>query len=215
MLKHALASFFLSFFAMIIMFLLYVALPNYLVHRFGDGTTRSIGLKSFSLLTVRPLPTPKPTPGLAPATLIIPKLEIQAAIEHVGLTETENMDVPKNAANVAWYMYGKKPGEEGNSVIAGHYDTPSGRPAIFYNLRSLEVGDEIEIISENAVKSKFEVTDKASIPFDKFPSEEVFRTKSGKNLNLITCGGVWDIKRRTYSERIVVYTRLKEGFEGI
>lgn len=215
MVKHALTTFFLSFFAIILMFLMYVALPSYLVDKYSKNSRSIINYVSFYGSIPRPSPTPLPTPGLEPATLLIPKLKIQAAIEHVGLTETNNMEVPKNTANVAWYMYGKKPGETGNSVIAGHFDTPSGRPAIFYHLRSLEVGDEIEVISENALRNTFVVTEKATIPYDTFPSEEVFKTRDGNNLNLITCGGIWDTKKHTYTDRIVVYTRLKEGFEGI
>jgi hypothetical protein len=79
----------------------------------------------------------------------------------------------------------------------------------------LEAGDEVVVISENAIRSIFVVTDKATIPYDKFPNEEVFKTRPGKNLNLITCGGIWDAKKRTYLDRIVVYTTLKETREGV
>lgn len=202
------------------MIFLYVVLPQYLVSKFAPA--QSLRLNPVSQLvwlapdpTPTPSPTPSPTPGLTPATFILPKLNISTAVERVGLTETQNMDVPKNTANVAWYMHGKMPGEEGNSVIAGHYDTATGKPAIFYKLRILEVGDEVIVISENALKSVFVVAEKATIPYDKFPSEEVFKSRPGKNLNLITCGGIWDARKRTYLDRIVVYTTLKETTDGV
>lgn len=154
---------------------------------------------------------PSPTPDLTPATLIIPKLNITSAVERVGLTATNNMDVPKDASHVAWYMHGPKPSEAGSAVIAGHYDTATGRPAIFYDLSKLEKGDELEVISENAVRSIFVVTRKDRIAYDTLPKEELFTTTSEKQLNLITCGGIWDSKRKTYSERIVVYTILKSS----
>lgn len=190
------------------MILLYIVLPKSVVTKFFPGE---------GMLTQAPLPspTPSPIPGLIPVTFIIPKLKIQTAVELVGVTETGNMDVAKNAANVAWYQWGPKPSEDGNSVIAGHYDTPTGKPAIFYKLGTLAVGDEIEVISENAVRNIFVVTEKATIPYDQFPSEHVFKNKPGKNLNLITCGGIWDTKKKTYTDRIVVYTTLKEGFGAL
>ena len=192
------------------MFLLYVLLPDYLVTHFARS--RSLTTSLATLMThSTPLPTPFPSPALVPVTIIIPKLGIQTAVEAVGLTDTNNMDVPKNAADVAWYMHGPKPSEEGNAVIAGHYDTPTGRPAIFYHLRILEIGDEIEIISQNGVHSTFAVVEKSTIPYDVFTSDYIFKTRPGKNLNLITCGGLWDSKKKVYSDRIVIYTTLKEA----
>lgn len=183
---------------------LYIYLPQ-LLNRGNTSQTNN-----FNLIKPKPSPTPTPSPGLTPVTLIIPKLKIQAAIESVGLTETNNMDVPKNAGNAAWYVYGSKPGELGSAVIAGHYDTPTGKPALFYQLNKLEIGDQIEVISENAVRNTFAVVEKATIPYDKFPNEQVFKTKEGKNLNLITCAGIWDAKEKIYKDRIVVYTALVE-----
>jgi sortase (surface protein transpeptidase) len=148
--------------------------------------------------------------SLVPVELKIPKLTIQTNIEQVGQTKTHEMDVPKNAANVAWYVYGAKPGEEGNAVISGHYDTPSGKPAVFYKLKTLVDGDEVTVISEDGTETRFVVTGKEVHSYKNFPSEYVFFTKPGKNLNLITCGGIWDVHDKIYNERLVVYTQLKE-----
>lgn len=212
MLRQIFISFLLSFGALISMYLLYVALPQYLVMNFGPSTSPYIKTQFAQILIdPTPLPTPQPTPLLTPVTIIIPKLGIQTAIESVGLTTTNNMDVPKNAASVAWYMHGPRPSEEGNAVIAGHFDTPSGRPAVFYHLKTLEVGDEIEVVSQNGVRSTFIVSDKSTIPVDTFPEDFVFKTKPGRNLNLITCGGIWDAKRKLYTDRIVVYAVFKES----
>ncbi len=207
MLRSALASFILSFFAVTLMILMYVVLPQYLVEHYNQQASSKV--QPFAAII--PSPTPRPTPGLAPATLIISKLNIQAGVEYVGLTASNNMDVPKQASHVAWYQHGPKPGEVGNAVIAGHYDTITGKPEIFYNLRKLHAGDEVVVISENAVRSTFVVTEIASIPYNVFPSEEVFKNRPGRNLNLITCGGIWDKKTKNYTERIVVYTTFKSS----
>ncbi len=65
----------------------------------------------------------QPAPVSFPKILSIPKLEVNAEIETVGLDNKGAMDVPKNAMNVAWYNLGPKPGEKGNAVMAGHLDT--------------------------------------------------------------------------------------------
>jgi sortase (surface protein transpeptidase) len=210
MIRRVLATFIFTFGAIVCMFFLYVVLPTYLVDTYGANKHSFKNQFSSLLVVPPPLPTPSPTPGLTPVTLIIPKLGIQAAVESVGLTSTNNMDVPKNAANVAWYAHGPKPTEQGNAVIAGHFDTPTGRPAIFYHLRTLKINDELELISVNGVHSTFVVTEISTVPVDVFPNEYIFKDKAGQNLNLITCAGVWDAKNKRYTDRIVVYTTLKE-----
>lgn len=208
MVKYFITAFLLSFVGSTVLIGLFYFLPQYAANQWFDGK-----VPFMAQVETPPQPTPSPTPDLTPVTLIIPKLGIQTAVEHVGLTETNNMEVPENADNVAWYIHGPKPSEKGNAVIAGHYDTPTGRPAIFYKLKTLEPGDEVEVISSNAVRTTFTVTEVSTIPYDVFPSDEVFVTREGVNLNLITCGGIWDARKKTYLDRIVVYTTVKTPAE--
>lgn len=216
MFKHLLTSFFFAFFGVLIMLFLYIWIPHFLSQKFSPKIVDTISQvlprpsgKGFTI-PASPSPSPSPSPLLTPVTLIIPKLNIQSAVEPVGLTPTDNMDVPKKAEDVAWYMYGVPPSLLGNAVIAGHYDTPTGKPAIFYHLGKLAKGDEVVVISMGAVQNTFVVSEVSTIPFDIFPSDYVFKTKPGKNLNLITCGGIWNRQKKIYSDRIVVYTTLKE-----
>lgn len=163
-------------------------------------------------VTVTPSPTPKTVLDLTPNMLSIPKLGIHAQIEPVGVTANRNMDTPKHAENASWYKYGVKPSERGNAVIAAHFDTPSGKPALFYNLRTLEIGDELSVTATNGVVSEFVVTGKSFEPYSTFPSDYVFNTKEGRNVNLITCDGVFDRATKLYSRRLVVYTTMKGTF---
>lgn len=172
-------------------------------------TNNSIVTTTIPSPTITPSPTKEPS--RVPVELSIPKLNIKASVEHVGQTKKLNMDVPKNASNVAWYVYGAKPGEMGNAVISGHYDTPTGAPAVFFQLRELVVGDEITITSEDGTVQTFIVNAKERHPYDKFPNELVFHTRPGKNVNLITCDGIWDQKNAIYNDRLVLFTSLKES----
>lgn len=144
-----------------------------------------------------------------PIRLSIPKLGIAAAVEYVGLNDKGAMDIPKDDANVAWYKLGVKPGEKGNAVVAGHFDTKTGAPAVFNGLSKLKTGDEIEIEDKNGRTYKFVVTRVTSYQLEKFPLQEVFGISDKTSLNLITCDGVYDKTSKLYSQRLVVYSQLK------
>lgn len=146
--------------------------------------------------------------AILPQKLIIPKLGIDAAVEYVGMDAKGNMDVPKNDNNVAWYELGFKPGSQGNSVIAGHLDTRTGAPAVFYKLETLEKGDRIQVIGTDGSEKEFIVTHKQTYPFNAFPLVEVFGSHEKPRLNLITCEGRYNSSERNYSHRVVIYSEL-------
>ncbi|MBS1252164.1 MAG: hypothetical protein MAG451_01202 [Anaerolineales bacterium] len=163
--------------------------------------------------TPEPSPTPSPTPrpGL-PVQLRIPSIGIDAYIEHVGLTEDLAMDVPSTVENVAWYKLGYRPGERGNTVIAGHLDTVTGAPAVFWDLESLEPGDEISVLSLDGIERRYTVDFHTRYPYDEAPVQKIFGPASKSRLALITCKGTWDRINRNYSHRVVLYaTAAKES----
>ncbi len=141
-----------------------------------------------------------------PQTLVIPKIGVEAQVESVAEDESGRMDVPKEVYNVGWYSLGFKPGENGNAVLAGHFDTQTGAPAVFYYLGNLAVGDEVIVRDKTGKKLSFTVTKKVSYPFDQVPLDEIFGESDKPGLNLITCAGTWDVGSRNYSNRTVVYT---------
>lgn len=143
-----------------------------------------------------------------PSRLKIAKIGVDADIEQVGMDEKGNMDVPKDPDNAAWYTLGHKVGENGSAVIAAHFDKPSGEPAIFYRLNSLSPGDTIEVEDDSGNSLTFEVEDAERYPFNDFPLQKVFNTTGVSRLNLITCDGVWNKVDQTYSDRLVVYSKL-------
>lgn len=159
-------------------------------------------------LTSTPTPSPTPIPVAMPARLVIPKLNIDVAIESRGEDTSGHMDVP-SWDNAAWFNLGPRPTEEGSAVIAGHYDTNTGAPAIFYNLSSLSPGDEIWVINELNERHIFKVTDTRIYPYDLFPEDEVFNDPAGRKLNLITCSGTWNPAIHNYSDRLVVFAELQ------
>jgi len=161
--------------------------------------------------TVPPTPTPDPLAEAgAPLRLEVPALGIDSFVEHVGLTPDRAMDVPKGFDNVGWYMHGARPGEVGNAVIAGHLDTTSGGPAVFWDLDRLLPGDEVHVTYENGDRYTFVVQDAREFEYDAEGEaiDVVFGASRTPDLNLITCRGDWDRGRATYSKRLVVFTEL-------
>jgi LPXTG-site transpeptidase (sortase) family protein len=145
-----------------------------------------------------------------PLRFVIPKIDVDTHVESVAQDAKGNMDVPKDAENVGWYNLGFKPGEKGNAVLAGHFDDPTGAPAVFYNLDELEPGDELEVFDENNKKYIYTVTRKEKYPVDAFPVPTVFGPSEKSMLNLITCEGTFSKSAATYSHRLVVFSELKE-----
>jgi len=140
-----------------------------------------------------------------PKLLEIPRIKINASVQSVGLNSKNEMDVPSNDWDVAWYNLGTKPGKIGSAVIAGHLDNRFGKPAVFWNLGELEIGDDIFVVDGNNNKKRFQVISSEKYETGTAPLEKIFGANDGIYLNLITCGGVWDRTKDNYSERFVVF----------
>ncbi len=143
-------------------------------------------------------------PGI-PVRLLIPRININATIEPVGITSKGEMDVPKSPANAAWYNQGPRPGEKGSAVLDGHFGYKDNVPAVFDNLSKLRSGDKLYIKDQNGATYTFVVRESHSYD-PQADTSGVFRSSDGKShLNLITCEGVWDSTLKSYSNRLVVF----------
>ena len=140
-----------------------------------------------------------------PLRIKIPKINLDAEIEYVGLTPGGEMDTPKDTNNVGWYKLGVRPGEEGSAVIAGHYGWRDGEASAFDELHKLRVGDTFSIEDDTGGVTTFVVrANRRYNPED--DATDVFTSSDGKShLNLITCEGDWNSITEDYSERLVVF----------
>ncbi|AYC30844.1 class F sortase [Paenisporosarcina cavernae] len=145
--------------------------------------------------------------GITPSNLTIPAINVDAPVEGYGVNKKGEMDVPNSVITTGWYDKGYMPGAAGNAVIAGHVDGKKG-PAVFYDLKELQNGDEIIVSDEQGNEKIFVVDRVKSYPVDEAPLDEIFGFKYGSSLNLITCTG--DYSNGGYEERLVVYSNLKE-----
>ena len=141
-----------------------------------------------------------------PVSLIIPAINVNANIQHIGVNLLGEMEVPSNAAEVGWFKLGSRPGEQGSAVISGHLDGKNGEASVFANLNKLKKGDKLYIEDSEGRMTSFVVLD--SRIYDSGYAEEVFSKSNGAYLNLITCDGIWDGAEKSYSKRLVVFTGI-------
>lgn len=151
---------------------------------------------------------PVEVPGV-PVSVRIPSINVDTEVESVGNDSEGRMDVPKDDMNTSWYNPGFRPGQQGNAVLAGHFDKKDGSPAIFWDLKTLQKGDEIFVTDDKGKERKFEVVKTEVYPDAEFPLKQVFGGATDEMLNLITCHGDWN-KGSGYSDRYVVYSKLVE-----
>lgn len=142
-----------------------------------------------------------------PIRLKIPSINVDAAVQYVGVTSSGAMDAPKGPSDVAWFNLGPRPGQVGSAVISGHYGHwKSGQGSVFDNLSKLNKGDKIYIQDDKGGTTTFVVRESRTYDL-KANVSDVFSSSDGaSHLNLITCEGIWNETQKTYSNRRVVFT---------
>jgi hypothetical protein len=150
-----------------------------------------------------PFGTPPPELTGIPTRLKVKVIGIDTSLETLHLNKNGALDPPKDFAKAGWYAAGTAPGDLGPAVIAGHVDNRRG-PAVFYRLRELEAGDKIEVL-RGGKSVRFTVTSTAWYPKKAFPTADVYGPTPDSQLRLITCGGVFDHRLRSYKDNLVVY----------
>jgi len=141
-----------------------------------------------------------------PVRLKIPSINVDAAIEYTGVTPKGAMIAPSNIANVGWFDLGPRPGERGSAVIAGHLDGKNGEAGVFVNLDKLKTGDKLYVEDGKGTSTTFIV--RGSHAYNPGYADDVFSGTNSAHLNLITCDGVWDGTKKSYSKRLVVFTDI-------
>ena len=140
---------------------------------------------------------------VAPVGLTVEAAGIDAGIEALRVVDGAMQD-PSGPWVVAWYENLGTLGSVGNVVMAGHIDYWNVGPAVFYNLSTLEPGDEVVLSGDDGKIYPFAVEwvrqyDSASMPLD-----EVAGPTEGQTVTLITCGGAFDYATGLYLQRTVV-----------
>lgn len=147
-----------------------------------------------------------PVPAERPVELEIPAMKLSVAVSPVGLTAEQHLQVPAFGES-GWFQPGPKPGDAGHAVIAGHVDSKTG-PDVFHGLHNLRPGDAVRVRMSTGAVLAFSVDEVDRQRKEALPDSPMWRPTDRPRLALLTCGGRFDRKRRTYPDNVVVYASM-------
>lgn len=136
---------------------------------------------------------------------------IDAEIIEVGVSADGALEAPIDFTKAGWYKKSAFPGHKGNMIIDGHYDTNTGAPAAFWNLKNLKVDDKVLVVNEYGVEHAYVVEELIHVSINDIDRLDKLNKYSGRTLTLITCGGFWNPVVGTYDERLIVKAILEEA----
>jgi hypothetical protein len=141
-----------------------------------------------------------------PARLAVPALKLDAAVDAVGIdARTGDFAVPPSVDRVGWYRFG--PGfaaDAGSIVIAGHVDSADQGKGAFFRLGRMKTGDRITLTGPDGAGQEFAVVARERYDKKRIPLEKYFARDGDLRLTLITCGGPFDARTRSYRDNVVV-----------
>jgi LPXTG-site transpeptidase (sortase) family protein len=148
----------------------------------------------------------RPRPGFA-THLEIPSVDIDTDVTEGGVIvnkqgQLEWQTVPFIAVQ---YRETALVGARGNAVISGHVVTIS-EGNVFRNLYKVNIGDQVSVQTATA-HFTYTVDDVKLVPPT---SIEVMEQTKTPTLTLITCGGAFDTKTRSFSDRQIVVAHLSD-----
>lgn len=141
----------------------------------------------------------------APVALSIPRFDVTADIDPVGVASDGWAEIPDDVSRVGWYRFGSAPGAtSGSSVIVGHRDGWNEGAGALYNVAQLEPGDPVIVAREDGSTITYEVVSREAFGKDDLPTRELFSELGDPRLTLISCIGYFDRSNGGYQENVVV-----------
>jgi len=174
--------------------------------------------------TAAPAPSPAPTAllGSRPATLDdlraeqerrpvrvrVPGVRRPAPVEARTTDPVGGgLDLPRDAATVAWWGSGSSPGDGAGSVVLAAHVVFEGEQGPFTDLADVDEGAQVVVTSADGTEHRYVVEGVRSADKDALDREELFRTTGPASLALVTCGGAYDPETRSYASNVVVTAR--------
>jgi LPXTG-site transpeptidase (sortase) family protein len=101
--------------------------------------------------------------------------------------------------------YGGYPGSGGTTVLAGHVDYHPHFMAVFWYLREIKPGTEIDYINKDGKKIVYTVDWAKAISDPNYNWASLAQSTSQETLVLITCDGVFNSETHEYDHRFVAH----------
>ena len=156
-------------------------------------------------------------PASNPRYISIPKLNIsQVRVQKVGVTPNNQLDVPKNINDAAWYEKSATPGQGFGAVLIDGHNGGITRNGVFAKLNTLNQGDEITIERGDGKKFTYSVVENESMTLDEVNSNGMKKMMKSadedtEGLSLITCDGKWIPKIQQFDRRIMLRAVLENS----
>ncbi len=149
-------------------------------------------------------PRVAPTIAASPPTrLHAPAIGVDAPVVPVGVDGLA-LAVPDDPSVVGWWRDGARPGAStGTVVLAGHVDAWDTGPGALFHLARMRPGDAVSLRTA-AGERGYVVEAVRHYAKPELPAE-VFADVGRPRLVLISCGGAFDRRLRSYTDNIVVY----------
>lgn len=143
--------------------------------------------------------------GHRPVSLLLPREKDAASIE-VRTTDpvSGGLDLPADAATVAWWGSGSAPGDGAGSVVLAAHVSYRGTTGPFTRLAGLRRGETVIVTSADGGAHRYVVDIVRSAPKTALDREALFRTTGGPALALVTCGGTYDASTHSYDSNTIV-----------
>jgi len=143
--------------------------------------------------------------------ITIPAIGVDAPFTVRTVGDDGKMPNPKGPTDVVWYDFsnypglGGSPGFGGNSVFSGHVDYVDYGPAVFWSLKDLKPGDEVNVALDDGSTIRYavqwtKITVSATADWD-----SIVRATQQESATLITCTGQFDSATRQYDQRVIVW----------
>jgi LPXTG-site transpeptidase (sortase) family protein len=148
-----------------------------------------------------------PTPADMPRSIELPTIEASGFIQKVGIDSTNAVAAPSNIFLAGWYINSVKPGEVGVSLIDGHVQGVY-KEGIFKKLSKLQKNDVFYVVYGDGSRRSFTVQSTADYSTEE-ASTKMLEPVDGieRQLNLITCAGVYNKQTSQYEQRTLVVAR--------
>ncbi|MBI5289877.1 MAG: class F sortase [Chloroflexi bacterium] len=145
--------------------------------------------------------------------LVIPAIGVDAPFTYKLVGGDGQMPNPEGPEDVAYYDFSAWPGlgglpdKGGNVVLAGHVDYINYGPAVFWKLRDLKAGDEVQIALADGTLVTYVIEFNKTIDPESDDWSSIVEATQDDSVTLITCSG--EFSAGHYSNRQIIWGRRK------
>jgi len=142
-----------------------------------------------------------------PVRVVIPAIDVDAKMVHVGLEPNGWMEVPPLRPSLPGTSSARPRAPTVRLWSPPTSDSKKG-PDVFFHLKKLETGDEVRVYGDDGDFATFVVDSKETTAKDELPVDRIWVDSYEPLIRLVTCGGEFDRSTGHYRSNVIVYGHL-------